>query len=113
MIEFEVDDRFVAAADQWAESRMTSRGEAMETKVEQALLEVENLVADAYDVEFEVEDRTVRHQPTDELTELLDKQAAETGLDPATILKLHTDLFARAFLDPDEERPPNAPPPEE
>lgn len=111
-LHFTVGDRFVAAADEWAERRMTDADDALETKVEQALLEVEHLASGAHDVEFSVEDQTVTYDPTDELGELLDRQAAETGLDPDEVLKLHVDLFARAFLDDatEEERPPNAPP---
>lgn len=112
-LEFDVDDRFVDAADQWGDARMMDREEALDVKVEQALLEIENLAADAYEVDYEVDGRTVRHEPTDGLVALLDRQSEETGLEPSDILKLYTDLFARAFLDPDEERPPNAPPPEE
>ncbi|MFB6120601.1 MAG: hypothetical protein ABEJ68_05730 [Halobacteriaceae archaeon] len=109
---FEVGDRFVEAADEWAEQRMTDPDDALETKVEQALLEVEHLASGAHDVEFSVDGRTVTHEPTAELRNLLERQAAETGLDPDAVLKLHVDLFARAFLEEAtaEERPPNAPP---
>ena len=109
-LSFEVDERFEAAAREWAEARMTEFEDAMETKAEQALLEVENLVAGAYEVEFEVEGTTVHHHPTDELRSFLERQAEATGLEPNEVLKLHVDLFARVFLDDDEERPPNAPP---
>lgn len=85
--------------------------EALETKVEQALLEVEHLVSGAHEVEFEVDGRTVRHEPTDELAAYLERRAESTGLDEATVLGLYVDLFARVFLD-QEERPPNAPPSE-
>jgi len=109
---FEVGERFVAAAEEWAERRMTDADDALETKVEQALLEVEHLASGAHDVAFEVDGRTVTYDPTADLRDLLDRQAEETGLEPATVLKLHVDLFARAFLDEatEEERPPNAPP---
>jgi len=109
-LSFEVGDRFLAAADEWAEARMTDREDALETKAEQALLEVENLVSGAHEVEFEVDGRTVRHESSDDLRALLDRQAEETGLDPSTLLKLHVDVYANAFLDTDEERPPNAAP---
>lgn len=109
-LSFEVGDRFIAAADEWADARMVDREEALSTKAEQALLEVENLVSGAHEVEFEVDGRTVRHEPSEDLRALLDEQAASTGLDPATLLKLHVDVYANAFLDSDEERPPNAPP---
>lgn len=111
---FEVNDRFVAAAEAWAESRMTDTETALETKVEQALLEVEHLVSGAYEVEFEVDGRTVEYEPTPELTAFLEQQAESAGLDRSTLLKLHVDLFANAFLEDadDEERPPNAPPPD-
>lgn len=109
-LSFEVDERFEAAAREWSEARMMEFEDAMETKAEQALLEVENLVSGAYEVEFEVEGTTVHHHPTDELRSFLERQAEATGLEPNDVLKLHVDLFARVFLDDDEERPPNAPP---
>ena len=108
-LSFEVGERFEAAAREWGEARMMEFEDAMETKAEQALLEIENLVAGAHEVEFEVEGTTVHHQPTDELRSFLERQSETTGLDPSEVLKLHVDLFARVFLD-DEERPPNAPP---
>ncbi|PSQ12029.1 hypothetical protein BRC93_03385 [Halobacteriales archaeon QS_5_70_15] len=109
-LSFEVDERFEAAAHEWGEARMMEFEEALETKAEQALLEVEHLVAGAHEVEFEVDGTTVRHYPTDELREFLERQAGATGLEPSEVLKLHVDLFARVFLDDDEERPPDAPP---
>lgn len=111
-LEFEVGDRFLAAAEEWGERRLTDTEDALETKAEQALLEIEHLVSGAYEVEFEVDGRTVVHEPTDELELFLAEQADETGLDEGTLLKLHVDLFARAFLEEarDEERPPDAPP---
>jgi len=108
-LSFEVDGRFEAAAREWGEARMMEFEDAMETKAEQALLEIENLVAGAHEVEFEVDGTTVHHHPTDELRSFLERQSGTTGLDPSEVLKLHVDLFARVFLD-DEERPPNAPP---
>ena len=89
---------------------MIDREDAVETKVEQALLEVEHLVSGATEVTFEVEDRTVRHEASDELAELLAAQAEETGLDESELLRLHVDLFSGAFRDDDAVRPPNAPP---
>lgn len=83
--------------------------EALETKAEQALLEIEHLVSGAHEVGFEVDGRTVRLDPSDELETYLERQAESKGLDEATVLELYVDLFARVFLD-DEERPPNAPP---
>lgn len=82
---------------------------ALETKAEQALLEIEHLVSGAHEVEFEVDGRTVRHEPSDELETYLQRQAETHGLSEATVLELYVDLFARVFLD-DAERPPNAPP---
>ncbi|MFB6206774.1 MAG: hypothetical protein ABEJ05_09655 [Haloglomus sp.] len=113
-LSFEVGDRFLAAAEQWAESRMTDTEDALETKVEQALLEVEHLVSGAYEVEFSVDGRTVTHEPTDDLAAFLSRQAEATELDESTVLKLHVDLFADAFLEEagEEERPPNAAPPD-
>ncbi|WP_240147495.1 hypothetical protein [Halorussus rarus] len=86
------------------------REDALETKVEQALLEVEHLVSGATEVEFEVEGLTVRHEASDELAALLAGQAEETGLDESELLGLHVDLFSGAFREDDAVRPPNAPP---
>lgn len=109
-ITFEVTDRFLAAAEEWGERRMMDTEDALETKVEQALLEIEHLVSGATEVAFEVEDRTVRFDPTDDLASLLETQAEEAGVEVDTLLRLHVDLFARVFLDEGDERPPNAPP---
>lgn len=109
MISFEVSDRLSEAAEEWAEARLEGHDEALETKVEQALLEVEHLVSGAYEVDFDVDGRTVHHEPTDALAAFLEQQATEKGLDESDVLALHVDLFARVFLD-DEERPSNAPP---
>ena len=73
--------------------------EAFETKAEQALLEIEHLVSGATDVEFAVEDGVIHHEPSDELQRFLERQAAESGLEPEQLLRLHVDLFARVFLD--------------
>lgn len=107
-LSFEVDERFEAAAREWAEARMTEFEDAMETKAEQALLEIENLVAGAHEVEFEVDGLTVHHHPTDELRSFLERQSEATGLGPSEVLELHVGLFTRVFLDDDEERPPDA-----
>lgn len=111
---FDVDDRLLAAAEQWAEARMTDLDDALETKVEQALLEIEHLVSDAHEVAFEVDGRTVTHEPSEELAALLARQAERTGLDESAVLKLHVDLFADAFQREADaaERPPDAPRPE-
>lgn len=109
-LSFTVSDRFSEAAEEWADARMIEFEGAMETKAEQALLEIEHLVSGATDVEFDVDGEEVHHHPSDELRAFLDRQAAESGIDPATLLKLHVDLFARTFLDDDTKRPPNAPP---
>ena len=83
--------------------------EALETKAEQALLEIEHLVSGAHEVDFEVDGRTVSLEPSDELAAYLERQAEAKGLEEETVLELYVDLFARVFLE-DEERPPNAPP---
>ena len=101
--------RFLAAAEEWADARLMETDEALEVKAEQALLEIEHLVSGATEVEFTVEDRTVHHEPSDDLGAFLAAQAEETGLSEERLLKLHVDLFARAFLSEDS-RPPNAPP---
>ena len=114
MISFEVSDRLHAAAEEWAEARLVDHDEALETKVEQALLEVEHLVSGAHEVSFAVDSdgdtATISHEPSDELTTFLAEQSEESGLEEAKLLKLHVDLFARVFLDEDTQRPPNAPP---
>ncbi len=113
-MQFDASDRLLAAADEWAEKRMTDREDALETKVEQALLEVEHLVSGRQEVEFEVDGETVTYEPSDDLAGFLDEQASRAGIDPADVLAMHADLFATVFLDnyADEERPPNAPPTE-
>ncbi len=105
-----MSERFLAAAEEWADTRLMESEEALEVKAEQALLEIEHLISGATEVEFTVEDTTVHHEPSDELKEFLTAQTAETGINEERLLKLHVDLFARAFLDEDS-RPPNAPPP--
>lgn len=110
---FEVDDRFEAAAEEWGDARMMDFESAMESKVEQALLEIEHLVADAHEVEFSVDGTEVRHHPSQDLASYLADQAEGTGLDESTVLKLHVDLFARVFLEDDIQRPPDAAPPDD
>ena len=107
---FEVGDRFVEAAEEWGGDRLMDADDAIETKAEQALLEIEHLVSGATEVEFEVDGRTIRHEPSDELAELLAAQADETGLSETELLRLHVDLFSGAFREDDTVRPPNAPP---
>jgi len=109
-LSFTVDDRFYAAAEEWGEKRLMETEEALETKVEQALLEIEHLVSGVHEVEFAVDGREVHYDPTDELASFLESQAAAASIDEATVLRLHVNLFASVFLDDDEERPPNAPP---
>lgn len=106
----DLTDRFVAAADEWAEARLEERETALETKAEQALLEIEYLVSGRTDVSFDVDAEAGRldYTPSDELSALLSAQAEETGLDESTILRLHVDLFVGAFPG-DDDRPPNAP----
>jgi hypothetical protein len=102
---FEVSDRFRAAAAEWGDQRLMDETEAIESKAEQALLEIEHLVSGDTDVEFDVDGRTVRHHPSDELRSFLEAQAAETDLDAERLLKLHVDLFARVFLNDDSGQP--------
>jgi hypothetical protein len=107
----DLTQRFVDAADEWAEARLEDRETALETKAEQALLEIEYLVSGRTDVSFEVDPEAgeVHYAPSDALAERLAEQADETGLDEATLLRLHVDLFVGAFSGNDD-RPPNAPP---
>lgn len=111
---FTLDERFREAAAEWGERRLQDDGEALEVKTEQALLEIEHLVSGATEVSFTVAGDTVRHRPSEELSALLESQAADVGVDPGVLLGLHVDLFARAFLDaeqpaggrhPDDPRP--------
>lgn len=113
-LSFTVSDRFREAAEAWGDSRLVDEEEALETKAEQALLEIEHLVSGATDVEFAVDGDTVRYEPSEELEGFLEEQSAAAGLDPGELLALHVDLFARVFLDeersagghhPDDPRP--------
>jgi len=111
MLAFEVSDRLYEAAELWAENRLEEIDEALETKVEQALLEIEHLVSQAHDVDFEVDGRTVRYEPTEELSALLARQAEELDTDEGAVLKSHVDLYANAFLEDaqQETKPPGTP----
>ncbi|WP_299333488.1 hypothetical protein [Haloplanus sp.] len=108
----DLTERFVDAADDWAEARLEDRETALETKAEQALLEIEYLVSGRTEADFEVDAETdeLNYTPSDAVATLLSEQAADTGLDEATVLRLHVDLFSDAFSDDDDDRPPNAPP---
>lgn len=117
-LQFTVGDRFLDAAREWGDSRLMDAEEALEAKAEQALLEIEHLVSGAHEVSFAVDlddetgEATIAHEPSDELSAFLAAQSEESGLDEATLLKLHVDLFAQVFLEEDTKRPPNAPPEE-
>ncbi|GAB3672107.1 hypothetical protein [Halopiger thermotolerans] len=106
-LEIELSDRFLEAAREWGDARVTDRTTAIEQKVEQALLEIEHLVSGARNVAFAVDDEaeTVRYEPTDDLAALLERQAETHGLDPEAVLEMHVDLFARAFLEETEQAP--------
>jgi hypothetical protein len=114
MVTFEVDDRFYGAAEEWADRRMQDTEEALATKTEQSLMEIEHLISETHAVEldFEVDGREVSYDPTPELSEFLARQAAGTDLEEGDVLKMHVDLFANAFLDEikDDQRPADAPP---
>jgi hypothetical protein len=105
-----VSARLREAADDWGERRLAAGEDPLETKIEQALLEVEHLASGATDVAFELSDGEVVYEPSAELARLLDAQAEEGGVAPATVLGFYLDLCARVYLDEDGERPPNAPP---
>lgn len=109
-LSFELSDRFTDAAADWGDARLMDDAEAIEVKVEQALLEIEHLVSGAHEVDFTVEGSTVHHEPTADLESFLDTQATETGVEESVLLRSYADLFARAFLDEDVSRPSNAPP---
>lgn len=103
-----MSERFVEAARVWADERVLDPEEALAEKTEQALLEVEHLVSGATEVGYALDDRTVRFEPTDDLEQFLADRAAETGLEPATVLELYVELFAGAFLE-DEGVGPGGP----
>lgn len=109
-LSFDISERFADAAAEWGDTRLMEHEDAIETKAEQALLEIEHLVSGSTEVEFAVDGETIHHEPSDELTAFLAEQADATALDERTILKLHVDLFARVFLDEDQQRPPGTPP---
>ena len=100
-IEIEASDRFRTAAAEWGDRRMMDDEEAMSVKAEQALLEIEHLVGGHTDVEFGVEDGTIRYEPSAELAAFLDEQAERVGIGREGVLALYVDLFARVFLDDD------------
>ncbi len=109
-LEFDVNDRFFEAAEEWADRRMMDIEDALATKVEQSLLEIEHLISESHEVEFEVDDRTVYYEPTPELSAFLSRWADKTGLDESQILEMYVDLFTNAFLDEikDGDRQPDA-----
>jgi hypothetical protein len=111
---FEVSDRLYEAAEEWAEARFEEIDDALATKVEQSLLEIEHLVAGAHETEFEVEGREIVYEPTEATEAFLERQAERADIDETTVLKLHVDLYSNAFLDEaaEEERPPGTPGPE-
>lgn len=111
---FEVSDRLYAAAAEWGERRLEDTEDALATKIEQSLLEIEHLVSGAHEVEFTVDGREIQFEPTEELSTFLSAQADETGLTPNAVVKLHVDLYANAFLEEAKQqgRPPGAPPSE-
>lgn len=96
---FEVSDRLYEAAEQWAEARMEDIDEALATKVEQSLLEIEHLVAGVHEVTFEVDGRAISYEPTEETAGFISQQAEAAGVDEATVVKLHVDLYANTFLE--------------
>ncbi len=109
---FTVGDRFREAAEEWGEDRLMEPEDAIESKVEQALLEIEHLVSGDVDpdLDFEVDGTRIEYEPSEDLGAFLDRQAEDVGVDPGTVLELHVDLFARVFLDDDAKRPPDAAP---
>jgi hypothetical protein len=108
----EASERLLAAADDWAEARMKEREEALRVKAEQALLEVEHLVAGEMEVDLTVDDGVISYEPSADAESFLADQAANAGIDPETVVELYIELFADVFSDDDVTRPPNAPPPD-
>lgn len=107
MITFEVSDRLYEAAEVWGEKRLEDIDDALETKVEQALVEIEHLVSRTHEAEFDVDGRTVSYEPTEELSAFLTRQADELDSTESAVLKAHVDLYANAFLQEaeDEHKP--------
>jgi hypothetical protein len=112
-LEVAIGDRLVDAAAEWADTRMQEPEVALEQKLEQALLEVEHLASGSTELAFDLAaDRTLEYEPSDELRALLEAQAERVDSDPATVLELHLELFARTFLPEDSVQPgagPGAP----
>jgi len=106
-IEVPISERFRRGADQWAEERVMTEEAALEAKAEQALLEIEHLATGAQEVDFELDEEgeIIRYVPSGELRAFLDAQAEASGVDRETVLRLHVDLFAGAFLDSDTVTP--------
>ncbi|MFW5938878.1 MAG: hypothetical protein ACOCSD_05305 [Halolamina sp.] len=107
-----IGDRLAGAAGEWADQRMLDDADALEQKLEQALLEVEHLASGTTEIEFELEGQTLQYEPSEELAELLERQAERIDADPGTVLELHLELFARTFLPEDSVMPgagPGAP----
>lgn len=105
----EIGDRLADAAGEWADQRMLEDEEALEQKLEQALLEVEHLASGTTEIEFDLDGRTMQYAPSDELEALLEEQAERVDADPSTVLELHLELFARTFLPEDSVQPGSGP----
>lgn len=105
IVRVELTDRFHEAAAQWADERVMTEAAALESKAEQAVLEIEHLVTGAHEVEFSIEDGVLVYEPSEDLAAFLDEQAETAGIDPETVLALHVDLFAGAFLSDDSTGP--------
>lgn len=101
----ELSESFREAAEQWAEERVMTDEAALEAKAEQAVLEIEHLVATEHEVEFEIDDGCLVYEPSDDLAAFLDEQAETAGIDPETVLSMYVDLFAGAFLSDDARTP--------
>lgn len=111
-LRFEVNDRFVEAAEEWADRRMMDVEEALGTKVEQSLLEIEHLVSQSHEVDFEIDGREVSYEPSADLAAFLARWADEMDLEESEVLEMQVDLFAEAFLDEvveDDRRPDVSP----
>jgi hypothetical protein len=102
-------DRFREAASEWGDDRLMSTADALEAKAEQTLVEIEHLASGANEATFDVDPEAgvIRHEPSEELARLLAAQSAESGVDEATLMQFYVDLFSRAFLDSDVQRPPS------
>lgn len=104
-MKIQLSERFYEAAEQWADERVMTDEAALDAKAEQALLEIEHLVANEQQVDYELDGGELLYEPTDKLYAFLSEQADDAGIDPERVLSMYVDLFAGAFLSDDSVTP--------